>query len=148
LTRNLRAAVDQPPVVALSSNVMIFKYKDWNFSEEDVNPKQVYTGIDLTGLLTSYFRAVFDASKREALPAGWLAELASEQARTLKLKKYGWKHRIVEGADIYATFDDKEKLGTIFIIEKKQVYRVQISGPKSKYKSFIASISERQHEAE
>jgi|GEM_PF-753724 len=143
LSKNIVLHYEQPDNISHSWRTLILKYPDWYFSHEVVDPKTMYAGIDLTGLLQDYIRSIFDPEAREALPAGWLEELAREQSAAFGIKD-GNAALMEKGfGSLYHMFNKEEGRGEIFILEENQAHWLQVHSSKEQFQDLIENIKER-----
>ncbi|MBQ0783639.1 MAG: hypothetical protein KBT66_05335, partial [Amphritea sp.] len=70
-----------PNLIFHSGETLLVKYDDWSFTHEDIDPKTIYQGIDLSGLEHDYIESLFVPEMREDFPS-WLAALSMEQAES------------------------------------------------------------------
>ena len=143
LSKNIVLHYEQPEEISHADRLLIFKYQDWYFSHQNVDPKTMYRGVDLTGLLQDFIRSMFDQDARKALPAGWLEELSREQSAAFGIKD-GNSGLIKKGfGSLYHMFNQEEGRGEIFILEENQTHWLQVHSSKEKFQELIENIKER-----
>lgn len=143
LSKNISLHYQQPENITHSWRTIIFKYPDWYFSHEIVDPKVMYSGIDLTGLLQDFIRSMFDEELRGKLPAGWLEELSREQSIAFGIKDGNTGLMNKGFGALYHMFSQDEGRGEIFILEENQTHWLQIHSSKEQFQDLIENIKER-----
>ena len=143
LSKSISLHYEQPENISHSWRTIIFKYPDWYFSHEIVDPKTMYPRIDLKGLLQDYIRSMFDEEARNKLPASWLEELAREQSAAFGIKG-GNAELMKKGfGELYHMFNQEEGRGEIFILEENQTHWLQVHSSKEQFQELIENIKER-----
>ncbi|WP_369601299.1 hypothetical protein AAIA72_16055 [Hahella sp. SMD15-11] len=139
LSDRLRIELDAPLTLAHSERMLIMKYSDWSLMHEVVNPAEMYTQINLTGIERDYIIAMFDPQKRRHLP-GWLAALADEQARILGIEK-GHVNRTDAGdVSIYSVYDPERQVGHLYVFEPLKIHHLIMQGPESRLMDVIGKL--------
>lgn len=140
ISSNLRIDYQPPATLSHSQRLLIFKYNDWHFSHEILDPTEIYPSVDLTGMEQLYVRSMFAPQHRQDLPE-WLAVLSKEQAEAFSISKENSIHNSQDEWELYAahTGDD----GNIFIIEEAQIHHLSVRGNKKHFTQLIESIEER-----
>jgi hypothetical protein len=128
------------PLLIANGEGLIFRYKDWWFSHEIVNPKNFYPKIDLTGIDKIFIKAIFT---KKVLPAKWLNELAIEQANEFGVTKSNVEIIKIDNAEIMGVYDKKDNQGQIFIIEDLIIHNLYINGSKDKFELILSKIKGR-----
>lgn len=128
------------PLLIANGGGLIFRYDDWYFSHELVNPKSFYPKINLTGIDKIFFKAVFTG---DTLPTKWLNELAIEQAEAFGVTKSNVEFIKIKQAEIMGVYNEKNKSGQIFILENLITHNFYINGSKEKFKLILSKIKAR-----
>lgn len=143
LSKDISLHYQQPEVIAHSWQLLTFKYRDWSFSHEIVNPKTMYSGIDLTGLLQNYIRSMFESEALSKLPAGWLQELSKEQASVHGITEESSDKIKAQFGTLYYVYDKDSSEGQIYILEENQTHRIQVGSNREQFQQLISNIRER-----
>ena len=140
ISAKLKVDYPKPLVILHNLNSMIFKYDEWYFSHEVINPKTMYQKLDLSGLEKNFIRSIFTD---EELAAKWLNELAKEQATIFGVGAYDVTKMNIGLAELLAVYNVKENKGYLFIIEESISHRFTMTGSKNKFNLILKSIKER-----
>lgn len=143
LSKNISVHYEQPESISHADRLVIFKYKDWYFSHQTVDPRTLYRGVDLTGLLQDFIRSMFDQEARKALPADWLEALSREQSAAFGIKDDNSGLMKKGFGALYHMFNREEGRGEIFILGENQTHWLQIHSNKETFNGLIKNIKER-----
>lgn len=143
ISKNIVVEYEQPESISHTWQLLMFKYSDWYFSHQVVDPKTMYRGVDLTGMLQDFIRSMFDAENRKKLPTAWLAELSREQSEAFGINPNNSSSFTTGFGSIYQMYNEDDARGEIFIIEDSQTHWLQVHADKRKFLKLIESIKER-----
>ncbi|WP_296059296.1 hypothetical protein [uncultured Amphritea sp.] len=133
---------DSPILIYHSGDTLLVKFDSWSFTHEDIDPKTIYQGIDLSGLERDFIESLFVPERRKDFPS-WLAALSTEQAESLHHKNADINIKDIKNIKLYSSYLAKLNEGNIFILEERSVHRIQVKGDIEFYKGLLESIKER-----
>lgn len=142
LSQNLKLQYSQPNLISHSSNTLILKYDDWVVSHQLVDPKTVYTRIDLSGIEEQYIKSLFLPEIRNTFPE-WLQSLSAEQALQFDLPVAAVTQKQVGNAKLIGTYSKKNGEGYLYIFDKAAIHQFRVIGSEQQYQQIIESIKER-----
>ncbi|HEB93679.1 MAG TPA: hypothetical protein ENI94_09495, partial [Gammaproteobacteria bacterium] len=132
LSYKLQVDYPEPLLISLSGESLIFKYKDWSFLYDTVNPKTIYQSVDLTGVEKKFIRSFFDTKIRSQLPE-WLAALSKEQVKVFGITPANIKKTKVGPIDIIGYYDEKDRSGHFYVFEELATRHFAIYGTKNNF---------------
>lgn len=133
----------QPPsLIAHTQNSLIFKYKDWWFAHEILNPKSMYSKLDLSEHFPEFIESIFNDTLRKNLPHE-LEKLAKEQAQAHGIKDNNIEKIQIGNAKLLSVYDDQQKRGNIYIIEERMIHHLDSLSTKNEFNEIIKGIKER-----
>ncbi len=142
LSHGLKLDYPAPTLISHTGQSLIFKYNDWSFIHEVVNPETIYAKVDLTGIENLFIKSIFDEKERQKLP-GWLAALSSEQAREFGVAESSTEKKKIGEAELLSVFDENRRSGHIYLFEGDRIHHFVVQGEKKTYKDIIDNIKER-----
>ena len=142
LSDKLQMEYTSPKLLSHTEDTLIFKYKDWSFVHEVVNPKNIYPMINLTGVDRIFLHSIFEKSEREKLP-DWLKILAKDQARQFGVKSDNVTRLKVGDADIVGVYDKNNRAANIYLFEKLKIHHFVMYGDEQHFKGLIHDIGVR-----
>lgn len=134
-SKGIKLNLPTDPIIIHSGESIFFKYPDWVLAHQVLNPRTFYTGIDLTGLLQSYIRNIFEP-KIGAL-ANWLQVMAKGQAKAFKVSDENYRKFILNEFTVYSVFDSEGKNGHIFLVGKGYVSHFNVLSDEKTYLNFL-----------
>lgn len=142
LSANLVMDYPDPKLISHTQSSLIFKYDDWSFFHEIVNPKNIYQSIDLTGVEQAFLRSIFNQEKRKALPK-WLAVLSQEQADEFGIETDNIDRKFVGQSELISVYDAKRESAQLYIFEELVTHHISVYGSKEKLDLIKHSIKGR-----
>ncbi|WP_199610664.1 hypothetical protein [Flocculibacter collagenilyticus] len=143
LSSKLSLSYSEPKVVAHTGNMLIFKFSDWSFSHEVINPKSFNSAVDLTEIEHDFVNSLFYPALRKSFPP-WLSSLSEETAASLAINAEQVSNTTVgNNIKVFSSYDKKEKQGYVFLLEEQQIHLLNIQGSANAFKQFVERIKER-----
>ncbi len=142
LSDKLKLNYESPILISHTQDSLIVKYKDWNFFHVVVNPKTIYSNIDLTGVEKEFLISIFDIQKRQNLP-NWLASLSTEQSKEFGVGSNNVYKSNIGKVKILGVYDKNRSAGYIYVFEELKTHNFVVYGTKSQYLSLINNIKVR-----
>ncbi|QUM89946.1 hypothetical protein HWV03_14605 [Moritella sp. 36] len=139
LSKNVIVNYPTPAIVSHADNLLIVKYQDWYFSHEQLEPKNIYQAIDLTGLEHSFIKSMFIPKVRLELPK-WLAELSKEQAASYAITDTSSTIKRSSDLDIYSAYDSANQKGIVYILEPVTIHSISYSGSDKHFSKLLSMI--------
>lgn len=131
--------LDLPDAISIAhSGELLLKYPDWNLSHETLNPKTFYPSVDLTGLLGTYVRNIFEPKDGE-LPK-WLQVMAKEQSIAFNSTDNNKSQFSAGVFTVYTVFDSDNNIGHVFLIADDYVSHFNVLSNKEKFLDFVGII--------
>lgn len=134
-SKDIKLDLPADPIIIHSGGSILFKYPDWVLSHQILNPQTFYTGIDLTDLLQSYIRNIFEPKVGSLV--NWLQVMAKDQAKAFKVTDENHRKFILKEFTVYSVFDSEGKNGHIFLIGKGYVSHFNVLSDEKAYLNFL-----------
>ncbi|WP_250655756.1 hypothetical protein [Alkalimarinus coralli] len=142
LSANLAMDYPDPTLISHTRSSLIFKYDNWSFVHEVVDPKSIYKSIDLTGIDQVFLISIFDKTKRDSLPS-WLAALSKDQAKEFNVTPTSVEKSAIGKAKITSVYDEERQSAQLYIFEELMTHHITVYGSKEKLDLVKRSIKER-----
>jgi hypothetical protein len=140
ISKDIAIDYRRPDTLSHSQRLLIFKYDDWHFSHEVLDPSTIYPSVDLAGMERIYIESLFEERARDKLPE-WMAVLSREQSEVFAASGDNVVH--VENGDWEIRGSYSEGEGNIFILEPLQIHHLSMRGDKKKFTHLIEAIRGR-----
>ncbi|RMF20002.1 MAG: hypothetical protein D6758_00505 [Gammaproteobacteria bacterium] len=127
LSDQTRVEISPPSMIAHSGDMLLLKYDNGTIFHEVVDPKTMYTQIDLTGLERSFIRSLFDTAERQKLPA-WLAALSAEQADQLGVGRGKVISDKLGDRELLGVHDPDKKVAHLYLFETLKTHHLIVKG--------------------
>ncbi len=141
ISSTLSLELMEPDFISHAGELLVFKFKHWSVSHENIDPKRMYPNVDLSGTLKPYLRSVF-TDMEQNLPR-WLEVMAKDQANALGVDVSKAIHKRTGAYELLAAYNTLKRQGDIYIFETHQVHRLTVLGSMEDFKRTINKIKER-----
>ena len=138
-SHNVSIDIPTPEVIAHSGELLIFKYNDWYFSHEAVNPKTFFSLVDLSGIEHNFIKKMYGIPPPHKQPE-WLNELAKELAISFGISEKNAVISNIEKNTVLSNFIESKQEGNIFFLEKHKIHKIYFSGNKSKFTTLLNKL--------
>lgn len=139
LSDQTRVEISPPSMIAHSGDMLLLKYDNGTIFHEVVDPKTMYTQIDLTGLERSFIRSLFDNTERKKLPA-WLAALSAEQADQLGVGRGKLIAEKLGDRELLGIHDPGSKVAHLYLFETLKTHHLIIKGDEVHLRELIRGL--------
>ncbi|NOZ51966.1 MAG: hypothetical protein GXP08_02300 [Gammaproteobacteria bacterium] len=142
LSHKLKIDYPKANLISHTQDSLIVKYDNWYFVHSVVDPKSIYSNIDLTGTENKFLRSIFDKNIRAELP-GWLAALSNDQAKEFGVTINNVKHNKIGNADLLSVYDKDRSTAYTYIFDELTIHNIVVFGSEENYTTLINNIKER-----
>lgn len=134
---------ENPELISHSTNTLTLKYKPWYLFHQIVDPKNMYPGIDLTGLEHAFIKKIFSDQPDASLPS-WINTLADAQRKELAFSSQIKPQKFEKNnALLLGSYSDLHQTGYLYLLEKQTIHQITVVGNEKHFNSVINWIKER-----